>query len=172
MSADPLGNYRQLRAQVEGLCQRIEREQAAHLACRRGCDGCCRHLRLFAVEAAALRAALRQQTPQRQALIRTRAAAAAASDPCPLLADGACLLYEARPIICRTHGLPLLVDAGGTGRVDYCPLNFAGVASLPGDAVIDLERLNTVLVAINRRYEAESGTGGGTGRLLMAEALR
>ena len=34
--------------------------------------------------------------------------------------DGQCAIYEARPLICRTHGLAIGVDGG----LDHCPLNF------------------------------------------------
>lgn len=47
--------------------------------------------------------------------------------PCPLLGeDGACLVYEQRPMICRTHGLPN-IDLSGESFSDlYCSLNFSG----------------------------------------------
>lgn len=45
--------------------------------------------------------------------------------PCPLLgADGRCLVYAARPMTCRLHGLPN-IDLGGESFSDACcSLNF------------------------------------------------
>lgn len=166
MSSGLLANYRQLRAKVESLCQRIEQEQTDHIVCRRGCDSCCRHLQLFPVEAAALRLALLESPSDRQRVMLARAAEANA-EVCPLLTDGVCLLYDARPIICRTHGLPLLVE----GAVDYCPLNFVGVGQLPASAVIDLERLNELLATVNHLFVQESKWGGRGERLSIAETL-
>lgn len=42
-------------------------------------------------------------------------------------------------------------------RVDVCPLNCRGVEQLPGEAVLDLERLNTLLVSVNVLYLKEFG---------------
>lgn len=48
--------------------------------------------------------------------------------PCPLLGeDGGCLVYEYRPMICRTHGLPNIDNSGESFSDLYCTLNFAGI---------------------------------------------
>src|SRR5574340_1508319 len=101
---DLLQNYRNLVTKVDEHCGRIGREFGEHLACHRGCDGCCRHLSLFWVEGVALAAALAELSPEESAPIRERARATSAEGPCPLLENGRCLLYAALPIICRTHG--------------------------------------------------------------------
>lgn len=175
MTADPalLANYRNLLAKVDLLCRRIEAEFGAQLACRAGCDSCCRHLSLFRVEAAALAAALNALPAEHAARIRARAREASAGSPCPLLENGRCLLYAARPIICRTHGLPLLTIQEGNRTFDFCPRNFQGIGSLPGSAIIDLDRLNATLAAINALFVAEcfSGPPPEKERLTIAEAL-
>ncbi len=78
-------------------------------------------------------------------------------DRCPLLLDDCCLLYQARPIICRTHGLPILITEEAGRRVDVCPLNCKGMERMPGGALIDLERLNSLLVSVNVLYLREFG---------------
>lgn len=169
-----LHNYRTLVARVDELCRRITDEFGPHMACGPGCSGCCRHLTLSWVEAFALADAVLALPAAAANAIRSRARSASATSPCPLLADGLCLLYAARPIICRTHGLPLLAtDAEGTRRVDFCPENFRGLATLPGSAVIDLDQLNTTLTAVDALFVAERsiGTAPATERILMAEAL-
>ena len=170
---DPLQNYRSLTARVDALCQRIETEFGAHLACRKGCDECCRHLSLFHVEGAALAEALGNRPAAQAASIRRRARQSSVDGPCPLLDDGACLLYEARPIICRTHGLPLLIRLDGEQQVDCCPKNFRGVDSLPTPALINLEVLNATLATINALFVAEAFAGEPPReeRLTIAEAL-
>ena len=169
-----LSNYRQLVARVDEFCARIEGDFREGIVCRRGCDSCCRHLSLFPVEAAALSAALAEAPAALSAEIRERARAAAEDGPCPLLKDGACLLYEARPLICRTHGLPLLGRRDGERFIDHCPLNFQGMESLPASAVIDLETLNTTLAAVNRLFVKESGGDEARAeeRITIARALR
>lgn len=54
--------------------------------------------------------------------------------PCPLLGeDGACLVYEHRPMLCRTHGLPNIDDSGESFSDLYCTLNFEGIDPLSLD---------------------------------------
>jgi len=163
-----LENYLALVSRVDELCCRTAESFAAQISCRAGCDACCRHLSIFAVEAATVRQALSGLAKEDAALVRRTAESALPGDPCPLLHEGLCLLYQARPIICRTHGLPLLLKRDGADCIDFCPENFQDLPSIPGNAVIDLERLNTMLAAINALYLRAFP---GPERLTMAQAL-
>jgi uncharacterized protein len=169
-----LDNYRDLVGKVDHLCRGIETEFRAHLACCDGCDSCCRHLSLFPVEAVALAAALDDLPDNDAERIRERVRDGGDQPNCPLLENSHCLLYAARPIICRTHGLPLLTIREEGRHVDFCPLNFQGVGSLPGSAVIDLDRLNTALATVNRLFVAEyrGDSSPEMERITIAEALR
>lgn len=170
---DNLGNYRALLAKVDELVAVITTKYDEHLACHAGCDSCCRHLSLSLVEGAALAVALHELPRNQMNHVRERAGNTAVDDPCPLLENGLCVLYAARPVICRTHGLPILIIDGEAKRVDFCPHNFRGVESLPGDAMIDLERLNTTLAAINALFITASGIEAvqGAERISIADAL-
>jgi Fe-S-cluster containining protein len=167
-----LHNYCNLVARVDALCSRIAAENAACLACREGCDDCCRHISIFPVEAAALAMALRDLPDKESARIQ-ELARAATSHACPLLENGRCLLYAARPIICRTHGFPLLVDREEAKEIDFCPKNFNGINSFPATVVIDLNCLNSTLAAIDAVFTTSSGFSPKSGRerLSIAEAL-
>jgi Fe-S-cluster containining protein len=166
-------NYRDFVDKVNVLCRKIEAEYYEQMACRKGCDGCCLHFSLFWVEAVNLAAALEELPESRVAQIREQARTASPDGPCPLLENGACILYGVRPIICRTHGFPILTREGDKPAIDFCPRNFRGVDSLPGDAVIDLDRLNTLLAAINAHFVSEffQGKTPARERLTIAEAL-
>ena len=168
-----LENYRLLVARVDVLCNGIIAAFHPHITCNKGCDSCCRHLSLFPVEGVALAAAVAELPADAAAYLRQRAGEAAADGPCPLLMGGQCLLYAARPLICRTHGLPILTMEAETRRVDFCPSNFTGLASLPGEAVIHLDRLNASLAAVNAHFTAHGyrSLPPGTERLTIAEAL-
>jgi len=154
---DRLRNYRELVRRVDGLCRVAGERLAGQLTCRKGCDACCRHLSLCAVEAAVLAKAVATLPPEQRGRLLERARCATEDGPCPLLEEHACLIYAARPIICRTHGLPLLTRAEGEERVDFCPRNCRGASSLPGEAVLDLGRLNTALAAVDALYRTETG---------------
>lgn len=150
-----LANYRAFLERVDQLCTRITAEYAGEILCRAGCSGCCRHLNLFPVEAANLAEAILRLPKEIKDLLAGRINWTEEAS-CPLLLDDRCLVYRNRPVICRTHGLPLLVEVDGEKIVDFCEENFRGVASLSGDMVIDLEALNRALVAINGKYETDS----------------
>lgn len=149
--SETLENYQALVGKVDNLCATVQREFAEQISCRAGCSGCCREITLFPVEAAALLAALAALSSDTLAKIALPATTDGGGS-CPLLADGLCLVYAHRPIICRTHGLPLLLAEAGKSRVDFCPENFRGAASLPGRAIINLDLLNQALVAINALF--------------------
>lgn len=168
-----LRNYMQLAAKVAELCGRIEERCREHLACRQGCDSCCRHLSLFWVEAVALAWALKQAEPTLAQTIRRQAHEGVPDGPCPLLLGGGCLLYAARPLICRSHGLPLLLERDGERRIDYCPRNFQQATSLPPGALVNLETLNATLAAVNALFVQElfGAAGPAKERLSIAEAL-
>jgi Fe-S-cluster containining protein len=120
----------------------------------------------------AIALALRQSPPENSSRIR-ELATTATMGKCPLLDNGRCLLYEARPIICRTHGFPLLTTLGGEKILDFCPRNFKGVSTFPSNAILDLDLLNATLAAINAVFtvsvkESDCST---LGRMTMAETL-
>ena len=115
---DPLT---QLDAAIE---TRVATIRAAHpdWLCGKGCDACCRRLatlpQLTPPEAERLRAALAALPASEIAAIRARLAALGpapkAPVTCPLLdpASGACPVYAARPVACRSYGFYVERDKG------------------------------------------------------------
>lgn len=163
-----LSGYRALVAKVDATCARIQSEYAAHIACRKGCGDCCRNISVFPVEAAVLSEAVRRLSPEVLQAARQRALEQA--EACPLLNDGVCLVYDARPIICRTHGMPILVP-DEDGRIDACPKNFRNLSSLPMSDVIDLNRLNEMLWAVHALFVGESGAVSKSERITIAQVV-
>ena len=158
-----LANYRSLLSRVDQHCGKIHAEFVEQIACRAGCSGCCRHLALFPVEAANLVTAVEQLPSEVRSLLAGRIHWPE-NGTCPLLLDDRCTVYDNRPVICRTHGLPLLADVYGIQTVDCCPENFRGAAALPGSAVLHLESLNSALVAINALFVAQNDEQRFTGK--------
>ena len=69
--------------------------------------------------------------------------------------------------------MPIVTVQDGRRRADCCPLNFKTLSSLPGDAVISIERLNQMLVAVNSVFRsANSANRALPERLTMVQALR
>ena len=87
--------------------------------------------------------------------------------------SGACILYDFRPVICRTHGLPVLFeDDDGTRRVDFCPQNFGDMKKMTGAHLLDIDHLNQMLAAVNAAFCKEALDGAFLKeRFLVSEAL-
>jgi uncharacterized protein len=153
----PLENYHRLLNKVDQLCEGITTLLGDALTCHAGCSSCCIAISIFPVEAAALIEAAGKLPPYLYQQLKQQLSSTHAEDCCPLLVDDCCLLYQARPIICRTHGLPILITEEAGRRLDVCPLNCKGMERIPGEALIDLERLNSLLVSVNVLYLREFG---------------
>ena len=160
-------------SRVDALCGEIQGLLSDQITCSEGCSSCCTAITLFPVEAAALHAALQGLPGGRRIAILKHVAEHAAGERCPLLKDHRCLLYAARPIICRTHGLPIVYSEGAERKSDCCPLNqIDRDQPLSGSAIIDLDRLNTLLVAVNALYLSQADVGDTPERLTIAAALK
>jgi Fe-S-cluster containining protein len=146
--------YQELLLKIDDKSQEIADRHAAELQCKSGCHGCCLPgLSVFPVEADAIVEHLDQKGWD--AVIANEEAAPHAGARCSFLnAQGACAIYEVRPVICRTHGLPLRVKGEAGPTRDACPLNFQkeGLGVLPDSSLLNLDLINTLLVLINQNY--------------------
>lgn len=135
----------------------FERARAAHgaaITCRAGCDARChRRFSVTGVEADALRRHLDALGGAAREALRARAVAGDPARCAALDDDGRCGVYEARPLICRTHGLALRFrdDRRHLPLLDACPKNYADVnlASLDPTTVLDQTTLSTVVAALD-----------------------
>lgn len=147
------------RAACDRIAAEFNRNLALHGArihCRRGCSHCCHHLfQITEIEAAVISGAVRQMPvaeredlqarardylPRREQIMRDHGMIEAWGHlppegqrlACPALdGDGACRIYEHRPLICRKFGIPLY-NPLKPGRLFACELNFQ-----PGEEIED-----------------------------------
>ena len=166
-----LDNYQQLVTKIDQLCQGITADLGEQITCSAGCSGCCSAITIFPVEAAALHDALAALPAQEAETIRQHVRRQATGEGCPLLLNQRCLLYSARPIICRTHGLPIVYSEDGERKSDCCPLNLAGSGSVVGSNTVDLDKLNTLLVAVNALYLSQAGLEDSPERVSIADVI-
>ncbi len=167
---------------LDALHDEIDREVArlsdlhrGRLRCGRGCASCCLlELRVSPVEAERIRRAypdlLREGEPH-------------AEGGCAFLdRAGACRIYDARPFVCRTQGLPLRVflerDSGGEEGEDpandateieehrsICELNVAGgppIEDLPEAACWLVGPYELRLARIDEAFREESAAEPGS----------
>ena len=163
MSSPPaLDQYRELLRRLDEKFAEIHARYPGEFACRLGCHSCCKPgLTVGALEAQALGLWFDAHPEAAEAAKRLEQANPHSGKRCALLDEhGACVAYEARPLVCRSHGAPLQYkDPSGRGKDDeqvrlrdVCPLNFRSteLASLPPDAVLNLDTLNTLLALLTR----------------------
>jgi Fe-S-cluster containining protein len=155
-----LGQYRDLRARVDDKFREISNAYSADFSCRLGCHSCCKpKLTVNALEREELRTHFVAHPEVVKELRELEAANPHHGKRCSFLrADGACSVYEVRPLVCRSHGAPLQFrpldskDENLRNR-DVCPLNFTahGISKLPATSVINLDTINVLLALLTRR---------------------
>lgn len=145
----PMDLYLELRERVTNEADSLFARYRSRVACKRGCYFCCDPITVLPIEIAALRNWVEEH---------------GAPDPnrlggppddnrprCRFLGkNGECTVYEARPLICRTHGLPLsyrVYEYDMHGREIgpdaphytelWCDLNFTDVPEEEIDALFD-----------------------------------
>jgi Fe-S-cluster containining protein len=147
------GTYEALVAKVNAFSGLVDAQHPGAITCHEGCSQCChQHLTLLPMEMARVLNALESLSEGDKQDVRRRLIGGRQDPRCPLLDDdGRCRTYDARPMICRTHGLP--IEVGQPSRRDVCPLNFPEgpeVDALPASSVLNVERLNVMLGLMDR----------------------
>ncbi|MCG5056199.1 MAG: YkgJ family cysteine cluster protein [Myxococcales bacterium] len=163
--ADALAHLRLLAQKVDAFFTRVEQQHADHMACRTGCNDCC-HVRLTitSVEAEAIRHHWPQLPEEVRATLRAHAQGPSDSLCVALQDDGRCGIYEMRPLVCRSHGLPLrLRQDKRLPIIDACFRNFVetGPGAVAPDCVLDQQTLSTALLAIDAAFARAEGRPAG-----------
>lgn len=143
-------DYHHLLAALDAEIARIGELHAATLSCGPGCASCCQAFSVLPIEAACLREAVAALPSASQARLGQNLEENA--DRCPLLIDDLCSVYAARPVICRTQGLPLAyVDEEREAiEVSACPLNFPDEYAFAPESLLFMDGFNARLAEINR----------------------
>lgn len=148
-----LERYRELAAKVDAFFARVADRHASDLRCAVGCASCChQRLTVTTVEADAVAELVRALPAE------ARARLGRAADPgrCAALDDdGRCQIYAARPLVCRSHGVPIRLRAPGSlPVVQACHLNFTahGPGAADPDCILDQTTLSATLGMIDRAH--------------------
>jgi uncharacterized protein len=149
---DPIEDYLKLRQRIDRETERLVSIHGGDITCGPGCDGCCVNLTVFPVEFFAI-----EQEMKRAGLCAAELPFDE-SAPCGLLHDGLCRIYQFRPIICRTHGLPILFIDNSSNEpqweVSFCERNFRNCdqVEFADDTLLDIEEINAELNRINHNF--------------------
>lgn len=157
-----LTRYRELVAKVDAFFARVAGRHGHAMQCRAGCAACCLPgLSVTGVEAAAIWEGLEAMPEAERAKQRARARREEGAACAALDEEGRCSIYSVRPLVCRSHGLPIrLPGPRGLPMIDACPKNFTE-GEPEADCVLDQTTLSTLLLAVDRAHAAETGREAG-----------
>ena len=166
----PYFQYYNLISQVDSICESLEKVHNQHLNCKKGCDLCCMAISVFPVEFYAIKAELDLKLIAELPVQKSK-------EQCRFLVDHNCSIYAFRPLICRTHGLPLVYM--NLEETEYemalCELNFIDydMADFNEENTYPMDRINSQLYMINKEFV--SGFKGGRysdqDRIQLAELI-
>lgn len=187
--------YQNVLSLVEKEFNRNLQVYSDRMQCRKGCFSCCHQVfRISLIDAAALSRAVKKLDPATRLKLQTKARAYLEAKeqlvqeramemgleadevptlglrlPCPVLENGICALYEARPLICRKFGM-LIYDPKKPDRLWTCELNFkdgeeVDAAELIKNQTEISEQWNALKTAINEQVNHP------TGATTIAEAI-
>ena len=141
--------HHQLAVKLDAFFARVRGRYPGALHCEKGCSACChQHLSVVTTEFRRIAQAVLALPGEALAALAERLATGRDDPRCPLLDDaGACRVYAVRPVICRSHGLAMLVP--GTGELSVCPYNFVAAEHIDGDCVLDLSPVNNILTTLS-----------------------
>jgi uncharacterized protein len=156
-------------AAVDDVARPLAERHAQRLQCRAGCHSCCTDgITVFEIEAD--RIVARHQELLEHGVPHAEGACAF------LDGDGRCRIYESRPYVCRTQGLPLRWieedDEGGAYEArDICPLNDGSEAGAPPLEELEADALWTIGPFEARLAAQQGAIDGGEGRRVALREL-
>lgn len=146
--------YFRLRARIDKRIGRIRILHGKDITCSKGCSSCCINLTVFPVEFYAILQDLKDKRAKSGNISFNES-----TTSCGFLdEERLCRIYSSRPIICRTHGLPILFlnDSAREPEweVSFCECNFQGKSQLEFDekSLLDIEEINLQLESINKTF--------------------
>lgn len=176
-----LEDYREFLSDVSEESDRLTEIYKEYMVCRKGCSQCCTNLTLLPLEWYALDKVVKDGNLHPHKF--------ESDERCTMLDNDACIVYSFRPLICRTHGLPLLYlteeynDAGirikteePDWQISWCDLNFTEVSEetmediFDPEDVLNMEEWNLILGKLNREFlKTPEGKTLGKSRIPISE---
>jgi len=134
----------------------LENEHSKHMQCKNGCAMCCMDYKIFPIEFYFILDKLKNNYSNFEAVDTSN------EKDCLFLKNNSCLIYLHRPIICRTHGLPLLyMNDENEWELSACELNFTefDFAEFNFDNTFPQDKFNSKLYVLNKEFIKTAGNG-------------
>ncbi|HUM88474.1 MAG TPA: YkgJ family cysteine cluster protein [Prolixibacteraceae bacterium] len=146
-------DFEKLRKKIDLKCKSLHAINEKYMVCKKGCDECCMNFNLLPIEFNATLDAIK--------LLDIKINSNSAPNACPFLVDHECQIYEHRPIICRSHGLPILTmdEEGENWELSFCPLNFTNTDEdyFEAEKCYEQDVFNSELYMINQDHSSLTG---------------
>ena len=141
--------YRQLRSLTEKSSLGLGQLHADNVVCTAGCCNCCINLSVFPVEFYSILETLKAKNVKSLNFDKNLS--------CGFLENSLCSIYDVRPLICMTHGLPIVFINDDPEEPEYnvsfCEKNFTctnlDAMEFHGDNTLNIDDLNSQLSQIN-----------------------
>lgn len=112
-------DYFNIRNEIDSSSEQLAEKHSKHMECKAGCDLCCMDYSIFPVEFYSILNQLKKNS------IKPEIKTSGSKEECIFLFNHRCTMYTERPVICRTHGLPLLyMNDNSEWELSACELNF------------------------------------------------
>lgn len=144
-------DYYELRKKLDSRISELEQIHSKHMICKNKCSSCCMSFKVLPIEWHAIEEKIGNNHSYKQKENK---------DDCKFLINESCSIYENRPLICRTQGLPIVHYNEETEIWDLlaCELNFTNVSDnyFTEDNCLFMDEYNETLREINQDFLQEN----------------
>lgn len=141
--------YKSLVLEIDHHTRFLEDIHRKYMKCKNGCDMCCIDFSILPLEYYFIRNELNMKN------IKPENEENSVNNVCSFLRNHLCIIYNHRPIMCRTHGLPLIyVNEEGEFELSACELNFTefDFEDFTMENTLPQDKYNSKLFMLNKEF--------------------
>jgi len=146
-------DYFNIRIEIDSIAKQLSNQHSKHMLCKAGCDLYCMDYSTLPVEFYSIIKQLKQNNTKPKIKVNHH------KEECTFLINHRCNIYNERPVICRTHGLPLLyMNDKGEWELSACELNFTefDMEEFNSENTYPQDIFNSKLFMLNKEFVKES----------------
>ncbi len=144
--------YKILVNEIEQHTDILKNMHNKHMNCKNGCDLCCIDFSIFPIEYHYILNEIEKENTKHELERKSE------GDICAFLKNHSCTIYQHRPIMCRTHGFPLIyANDDDEYELSACELNFTefDFEDFTMENTLPQDKYNSKLFLLNREFIAD-----------------